>query len=149
MATTSLSYGIPDIRLPRVGGGEINPSDFVGHELVVFFCPADPDSAATEIDSFRSRAAAFADCGAWVIGILGDGLRESHDAAGEAAIALARDPDGAGWSVFESLLAESERGEARNGGTFLFARGGGLDAAWPGSAHAEDALGALGHRSPR
>ena len=143
MGATELCYGIPDIRLPRVGGGAINPSDFVGHELVVFFCPAGAADAKAEVDSFRSRAAAFADAGAWVIGILGEGAVERHEPAGTAEIALAGDPDGSAWAAFESLLAEEQRGEERNGATFLFARGGSLDAAWPGSGRAEEALRAL------
>jgi peroxiredoxin len=143
MGATALCYGIPDIRLPRVGGGAINPSDFVGHELVVFFCPAGAADAMKEVESFRSRAAAFADAGAWVIGILGEGPVEQHQAAGTAEIALASDPDGSAWAAFESLLDEEQRGEERNGGTFLFARGGSLDAAWPVCGRAEVALNAL------
>ena len=147
MAATSLSYGVPDIALPRIGGGEINPAAFVGHELVVFFCPVDPAEAASEVESFRARATDFADCAAWLIGILSGGLAPlPPHSSGEAEITLAWDPTGAGWSLFESLLDPAERSEERNGGTFVFVRGGSLAEAWPGAGHADDALAALTRR---
>lgn len=146
MEATRLCYGMPDIDLPRVAGGEINPSTFAGHELVVFFCPADPIAAEREIESFRGRASAFTDAGAWVIGILSAPPSEHHPhAASGAEITLAFDPDGHGRAAFESLLGDKERSEESDGATFLFARGGSLDAAWAGAGHADEVLVAL-HR---
>jgi peroxiredoxin len=144
MADAALCFGIPDIALPRVGGGEINPGAFVGHELIVFFCPADPAAAAEEVEAFRQRAEDFADGGAWVIGVLTDAIAEAHGTAPAGPqVALARDPDGAGWASFQALLEPVERTAEVQGGTFFFARGGCLAGAWPGCGHAEDALNAV------
>jgi len=96
MAATALCYGIPDISLPRIDGGEVNPGSFVGHELIVFFCPGDPKAAAEDVKAYRTRALDFADCGAWVIGVVSDGVDDIRaDAPASVHIALARDTAGA------------------------------------------------------
>ena len=49
MNEATLSFGIPDIDLPRHGGGTVNPGDFAGHPLIVVFCPTDPAAVAREL----------------------------------------------------------------------------------------------------
>ena len=44
--STKPNYGIPDIELTLPKGGTVNPTDFIGHELVVLFCPLDHGAAA-------------------------------------------------------------------------------------------------------
>jgi peroxiredoxin len=148
MADANLCYGIPDISLPRIDGGAINPCELIGHELIVFFCPADPQAAAREIDDYRSRIEAFELAGAWLIGVLTDGLDDQRVSPTDAPhLPLAHDPGGAGWAIFESLLDPEQRSEEASGGSFLFARGGCLARAWPGSGHAADVLHELRQRS--
>jgi peroxiredoxin len=148
MATSRLRYGIPDIDLPRVDGGEINPSELIGHDFVVFFCPADRAAAVREIEDYRSRSEDFEKCGAWLIGVLTDRHEElPAGPADEPHLPVARDPDGAAWAAFESLLDPESCSAKEAGGTFLFARGGCLARAWPGSGHAADALCELRRRA--
>jgi peroxiredoxin len=136
-----LCYGIPDVVLERFGGGTINPSWFAGHELVVFFCPADPAAAAAEIASYAQRSEEFAKCGAWLIGVRSD--EGCQDETVHDPITIALDHSGAGWAAFESLLDPAARTAEAAGGTFLFYRGGRLGRTWQGAGHAAEALEAL------
>lgn len=147
MSEPALRYGIPDVRLSRAGGGEIDPADFAGHKLVVFFCPAEVAAAAQEVYSYRVRADAFASAGAWLIGILRQYSAEQDASPPGTHITLAHDPEGTAWLAFEGLLEAGQQTEAANGGTFLFERGGCLAGAWAGSGHAEDALQELHRRA--
>jgi thioredoxin-dependent peroxiredoxin len=145
--TTNLCYGIPDVALSRVDGGEINPSIFAGHELVVFFCPSETAAARQEIEGFCSRAADFVKSGAWLIGVLtGQALQERGSDEVAAQVTLATDKDGSAWAAFEELLNLTERTQETEGGTFLFERGGCLAKAWSGGGHAQDALAELQRR---
>ena len=142
MASPALCYGIPNIQLPRVGGDAINPCAFVGHELVVFFCPSDAAEAEDEIASYRCRLPDFEEAGAWVMGIvIGRSFLPSA-----CEIAIATDPGGEGWAAFESLLDRSERSAEAGGGVFLFGRGGCLTRAWTGAGHAGEVVEALRRR---
>lgn len=143
MTPSTLYFGIPNVLLPGVDGGEINPADFVGHELVVFFCPADNRGASTEIDSYLKRASEFEACGAWLLGIVRGQAEALVHSLGSAQITLLRDSEGEAWMRFENLLPAQERNAETDGATFLFRRGGSLSQAWPGGGHAGDALAAL------
>lgn len=146
--TTRLCYGIPDIVLPKLNGGEVNPSVFAGHEFVIFFCPADAGAAAVEIKDYCAHANTFADRGAWLIGVLSGEPSHGPSFSGKGPhILLAHDKDGHAWAAFEELLGAEERSGERDGGTFLFDRGGCLAKAWAGSGHAEDVLEALRWRA--
>ena len=115
MDDTHFCYGIPDFSLPRVDGGKLNPSELIGHEIVVFFCPADPKAAAREIDDYRSRSGDFDKGGAWLIGVLTDRIDDrSASHPGEPHVPLVRDSEGAGWAAFESLL-DDDRGPVVGG----------------------------------
>ena len=147
-AMPPLCYGIPNINLHRHNGGEINPSTFVGHELVVFFCPADPVAAAREIESYSALAEAFVAAGAWLICIFSGGSSaETPHLRKDIHITLACDQDGSAWDAFESLLETTGRAEEAAGGAFLFERGGCLAKAWPGTGHAENVLNELHRRA--
>jgi peroxiredoxin len=147
MADASLCYGIPDISLPRLDGGSINPSQLVGHELVVFFGPAGAAAAEREIADYRARLPELEKAGAWLIGVLtGEVTGPPEEDAGAPHLPLAHDVQGQGWAAFESLLAPDQRSEESTGGTFLFARGGCLARAWRGSGHAADVLRELRQR---
>ena len=96
MATTAHCSRIPDVDLQRLGGGEINPSAFIGQALVLIFCPADPAAAGEEIEAYRTLAREFQNHGVWLLGVLADGIDQLARAAGEPSIALAHDPSGGG-----------------------------------------------------
>ena len=140
MATTAQSSRVPDVDLPRVGGGEINPSALIGQELVVTFCPADPAAAAQEIEAYRSLAGEFQDHSVWILGLLADGIDQSPHEAGEPSIALAHDPSGAAWSAFAPWLNDEAKAQRAPGATFLFTRSGCFDQAWAGAGHAKAVL---------
>lgn len=147
MTGTRLNYGIPDIDLPRHGGGTVNPGHFAGHPLVVVFCPADPDAEANELRQSAERVCDFDAYEAWLITI----GRQSSAAALETGCptASAYDPENRAWTAFKEI-AGSEAGELDRdqGATFLFGRGGSLQRAWPGCGHAAEVLAELGQRIP-
>lgn len=144
MTLVPLRFGIPDVDLHGIRGAKIDPCDFAGHKLVVFFCPSEAEAAAAEIEAFDKRAEVFAEADAWLIGVVGEKAENLPPGVVDAThIALADDPDGAAWSAFESLLQDAQQSDKAGGGTFVFWRSGGLCNAWPGTGHAEDALKAV------
>lgn len=130
---------IPDVVLQRAGGGEINTSAFIGQELVLVFCPADPVAAAREVEAYRALVSEFQDHGVWILGVLADGIDQTPHDAGEPSIALAHDPSGAAWSAFAPWLDDSQAQRAP-GATFLSTRWGCFDRAWAGAGHAREVL---------
>lgn len=137
-----LWYGIPDISLVRLNGGEINPAHFIGGELVVVFCPVDSAAAGAEVRAYRELANAFGESGAWLIGLIDDAQLADEDIV-DRGLLLARDPGGTGWSAFSALVPWLTGADRASGGTFYFGRGGSLVRFWPGAGHASDALEAI------
>ena len=138
-----LKFGIPDIDIACGAGRKVNPSAFAGHELVVVFCPADPEQAAFEIDSYRKYAANFVEYDAWVL-VFGDQCDLGPGQVGHPQ--LIADTDRHAWVAFRDLTHSPETLDRADGATFLFTRGGGLHCYWHGSGHVHEVLEEL--RSP-
>jgi peroxiredoxin len=145
-AATAPCSRIPDVVLQRLGGGEVNPSAFLGHGLVVIFCPEDPAAAAQEIEAYRALVSDFQDHGVWLLGVVADEFDPPRPPAGEPCIALAHDSSGGAWTAFAPWLDEAEA-QPTSGAAFLFTHRGGLDRAWAGTGHAKEVLEAARRRS--
>jgi peroxiredoxin len=147
MTGTRLNYGIPDIDLPRLGGGTVNPGDFAGHPLIVIFCPADPSAEARELRQCAERVDDYDGYEAWLITIgreVGASTLES-----DHPIASAYDPGDMAWAAFKDIAGrEADEYDRAEGATFLFGRGGSLQRAWPGCGHGAEVLAELEQRVP-
>lgn len=147
MTGTRLNYGIPDIDLPRDGGGTVNPGNFAGHPLIVVFCPADRAAEARELRRCAERVCDFDAYGAWLITIGREGGAGPLDA--DCPSASAYDPGDRAWAAFKEVAGGGAGGLRRDqGATFLFGRGGSLQRSWPGCGHAAEVLAELGQRIP-
>lgn len=139
--STKPNYGIPDIELLLPNGGTVNPTDFVGHELVVLFCPLDRDAAARELADYDRYADQFSFNDAWMIAVCDD-----TEALPASRITIAADPDLGAWRAFGECLDPPEQLPREDGAVFLFGRGGCVTRAWRGSGHANDVVKELGKR---
>ena len=138
MDEVRLRFGIPDIELSCPDGRSVNPSTFVGHQLVVLFLPLEEGAAVREIGDYASFAQDFLDNDAWVLNI----VKEANPsfAVRGGCHALASDPNDEAWRAF-GRLGERRRSRPRKGGAvYLFGRGGGLMRAWSGPGHARDVV---------
>jgi peroxiredoxin Q/BCP len=142
---------VPDVALTGPDGDSINPADFRGNKLVVYFYPKDDTSGCTrEAQDFTALAGEFEKAGAWVIGVSKDSpashekFREKYD----LKVRLASDVDGKACEAFGTWVQKSMYGRKYMGidrATFLVARDGTIDRIWrkvkvPG--HAEEVLAA-------
>lgn len=135
------SYGIPDIDLPSREGGMVNPADFVGHELVVLFCPLDEATAARELEDYNRFADQFSYNDAWMIAV-----GEGGNVQPASRMAFAGDPGPGAWQAFGETLDPPRQLSREEGAVFLFGRGGCLTRAWEGPGHAADVARELGKR---
>ena len=142
MDSARTRYGIPDVELHKPGGGTVNPANFIGHELVVLFCPADREEAARDIADYVSHMKDLCDTDAWIIGI----CEELEPPCGHASFTMARDRNRLAWDAFQDLLEPPKRTPREEGAVFLFDRGGGLRRSWAGSGHASDVARAVRQR---
>lgn len=140
MAAAAPCTRIPDIILQRAGGGEINLSAFIGQELVVIFCPADPAAVGREIEAYRSLAGEFQNHGVWILGVLAGESDPPPRPAGEPSIALVHDRSGSAWAAFAPWLDRDASAQRAQGAVFLFERWGCFDRAWAGTGHAKEVL---------
>ena len=83
------TYGIPDIELPLLAGGTINPGNFAGHELVVLFCPLDRAAAEQELADYNRHADQLSYNDAWMIAV---GETGSVEPASRVTFAAEPDP---------------------------------------------------------
>lgn len=134
------TYGPPDIELAGNHGRTVNPANFAGHDLVVLFCPADPQAAAQELADYNALADALAYNDAYMVAICD---REAGMPA--SRIALSADMDRA-WDAFSECSGKHERPIPGEGGVFLFGRGGCLRQVWHGAGHADEVRRLLGER---
>ena len=139
--STKPNYGIPDIELPLPKGGTVNPADFIGHELVVLFCPLDPSAAARELEDYNRHADQFSYNDAWMIAV-----RDDAETLPASRMTIAADPDLAAWRAFRECLDPPAQLPRADGAVFLFGRGACLTRAWGGSGHANDVVNELGKR---
>lgn len=134
------TYGPPDIELVGEQGRAVNPANFAGHDLVVLFCPSNPQAAAQELAAYNALADALAFNDAYMIAI------SERDAGLPASrIALSADFDRA-WDVFSGCSSKRERPTPGEGAVYLFGRGGCLRKVWHGAGHAKEVAQALGER---
>lgn len=136
----SRAYGIPDIELASQHGGTVNPSNFVGHDLIVLFCPAEPLAAASELASYNALAEALAYNDAYMVAVC---CAEAGSPA--SRILISADSERA-RDAFGKCLDGTERLRADEGGVLLFGRGGCLRQTWHGTGHAREVIQALGER---
>lgn len=132
MLASELNFGIPDMDLPRSCGGTVNPSCFVGHQLLVLFLPAGEREAAAEFESYEKVADELAGTDAWFL-IIG-----SERAIG-SEVPIALDPDGKAWQAFTKLAKGAELERAR-GAVFFFTRGGAFHRVWSGQGHSSEVI---------
>lgn len=80
MALEIIGQSLPNIILPRSGGGDISiPEDLLGTYTVLFFYPKDQTPGCTkEACTFRDYATEFQQLNAKVFGISADSI-DSHD----------------------------------------------------------------------
>lgn len=142
---TELKFGLPDLDLPRLGGGKVSPVAYAGHALIVLFCPHGRAAEAEILHEFAKIACEFASYDAWLLAVIeGDaGPRVEH----ECEFAIVYDHHGSAWSAFKKLAAPSANLHRNKGATFLFARGGSLQTVWNGPASANEIIEQLAQRS--
>jgi hypothetical protein len=147
MVGTRLNYGIPDIDMPRHGGGTVNPGDFAGHPLIVVFCPADPAAEARELRQSAERVCEYDSYEAWLITIGREGGASPGESNGPSASAY--DPGDVAWAAFKEIAGrQGSKLDRAAGATFLFGRGGSLQRSWPGCGHGVEVLAELAQRIP-
>lgn len=134
MAPGNLTFGIPDIDLVRSCGGKVNPSHFVGHQLVVLFLPTDPHERAIELEQYQRLAQAFADVDGWLLAVASNPER-----AGQGVMPIEVDPKGEAWQAFIDV-AKPDNFDRLKGAAFLFTRGGAFHRCWSGPGHASEVL---------
>ena len=144
MSAAYSRYGIPDVELPRAGGGTVNPADFVGHEVIVLFCPIDPEAAERDVADYVLHSNDFCESDAWVIGICDE--EQPSCTHPEEPLTMALDEQGLAWRAFQDLLEPRRQTPREKGGVFLFDRGGGFRRSWAGSGHAADVARAVRER---
>jgi peroxiredoxin len=142
MDSARTRYGIPDVELQKPGGGTVNPANFIGHEIVVLFCPADREEAARDVAQYALHMKDLCDSDAWIIGI----CDEVELPCEHASFTMARDRDRLAWDAFQGLQNSRKPTPREEGAVFLFDRGGGLRRSWAGSGHASDVARAVGQR---
>lgn len=142
MNTAHSRYGIPDVELQRRGGGTVNPANFIGHEIVVLFCPADREAAARDAAGYGLHSKDLCDTDAWIIGV----CDEAEPPCEHASFTMAHDRGRLAWDAFQDLLEPRRRTPREEGAVFLFDRGGVLRRSWAGSGHASDVARAVRQR---
>lgn len=140
MPTSELNFGVPDIELEWASGGKLNPSRFVGHQLLVLFLPLNESKAAVEREHYGRLASEFAKHDSWLV-MIGGSAQPGFSQGSRVAL----DPDDIAWSAF-TRLAKRELDRSA-GAAFLFTRGGSLFRSWEGSGHAGAVLTEIGMRA--
>ena len=140
-APTGLCFGIPDVALPRPRGGTVNPATFIGHALLVVFCPTDPVAEAAALEQYHGPNCDLSGYDAWLVVVGQDG--EHPRPKKESLAVTAHDPGDAGWKAFVSLAGSGTSLRRDEGATFLFSRGGSLHRVWKGVAPVADIMDGL------
>ena len=138
MSTTHLRFGIPDIELTRTAGGTVNPACFVGHVLVVLFCPTAPEIEAAEVVEYQKLSSELSAFDGWLVTVSESASVPEQDP--QRATAAARDADGSAWAAFREIAPPALKLDRAEGATYLFGRGGSLQRVWPGRGHASEVL---------
>ena len=134
-------HRLPDIRLRRAEGGEVSPTDFVGHELIVLFPPADDRAARQELEDYCRRCPEFDKLDAWLLAVF-----DRHDAPTSDAISVVYDVDGAAWRALTECAGEQALLSQDKGAAFVFSRGGSLQKVLGGAGRSAEVLEELRKR---
>lgn len=134
------AFGPPDVELPGLHGHMVNPANFAGHDLVVLFCPSDPEAAARELAEYNALSDGLAFNDAYMVAVC-----SPETGAPASRVALAVDSERA-WAAFSSSCGKRNRLYPVDGMVFLFGRGGCLRKIWNGTGHASKVRQALGER---
>lgn len=135
MLASELNFGTPNVDLPWSCGGTVNPSCFVGHQLLVLFLPTDDRQQAAEFKSYEKLADELAATDSWFL-VIGT---EQTKSPGERRIPVAFDREGEAWRAF-TKAANKVKLDRAAGAAFLFTRGGAFHRVWPGQGHASAVL---------
>ncbi|WP_129791684.1 peroxiredoxin [Sphingosinicella sp. CPCC 101087] len=142
---------VPDVKLVGMDGETVNPADFRGNKLVIYFYPKDDTSGCTrEAQDFTALADEFEKVGTWILGVSKDSPASHARFAGkyDLKVRLASDVDGSACEAFGTWTEKSMYGRKYMGierATFLVGRDGTIFRIWrkvkvPG--HAEAVLAA-------
>lgn len=142
---------VPEAPLVGMNGKAVNPADFKGQKLVLYFYPKDDTSGCTrEAQDFSALAEEFEQAGTWILGVSKDDPRSHAKFADKYGlkVKLASDSDGSACEAFGTWTEKSMYGRKYMGierATFLIDRDGTIARAWrkvkvPG--HAEEVLAA-------
>jgi peroxiredoxin Q/BCP len=142
---------VPDVTLHGLESEPVNPADFKGQKLVVYFYPKDDTSGCTaEAQAFSALAEEFENAGTWILGVSKDDSKKHRKFIDkyELKVPLATDADGSACEAFGTWVEKSMYGRKYMGierATFLIDRDGVVKRVWrkvkvPG--HAEEVLAA-------
>ncbi|WP_309660931.1 hypothetical protein [Sphingomonas sp.] len=131
MLASELNFGIPNVDLSWSCGGTINPSCFVGHQLLVLFLPTEERQQAVEFESYEKLADELAGTDSWFL-VIGTEQTKSPE---KRRIPIALDREGEAWRAFRKVAKKVKLDRAA-GAAFFFTRGGAFHRVWPGQGHA-------------
>lgn len=147
----SLDIGdvVPDIALQATGGETVNPADFAGEQLVLYFYPRDATpGCTTEGQNFRDLGEAFREVNTRIFGISRDSLQkhENFKAKHGFPFELISDPDETLCRAFDVIKLKKLYGKTHEGierSTFLIDREGRIADQWRKvkvAGHADEVL---------
>lgn len=102
---------IPDIAMETPDGGQVKPSDFRGHKLVIFFYPKDDTpGCTTENKDFSALQDQFAAAGTKLLGVSKDPAKKHAKFIAKHGLTapLASDPEEGGLSDALGVWAEKQ-----------------------------------------
>lgn len=134
------AFGPPDVDLLGLHGGMVNAANFAGHDLVVLFCPSDPEAAARELADFNELSDDLAYNDAYMVAVCARGTGSPA-----SRIAMTEDVERA-WAAFSPCCGKHNPAYPAEGTVLLFGRGGCLRKVWKGTGHANEVSQALGER---
>jgi hypothetical protein len=141
MLRTKLKYGVPNIELDWSSGGTVNPTCFVGHQLVVLFLPKDARQQTAEFESYEKLAEELSGTDAWFL-VVGDRPYVKNGAKTPVAL----DPDDKAWAALKEIAGDAKL-DRSTGAVFFFTRGGAFHRAWAGVGNADAVVKELLSRS--
>jgi peroxiredoxin Q/BCP len=136
MSSIEIGQPVPEVTLPRDGGGTFSLADLRGRKVVLYFYPKDDTSGCTrEAIDFSGAIADFDAAGATVVGVSKDSVK-SHDKFRDKhglKLILLSDEQGTVCERFGVWVEKSMYGRKYMGierATFLVDGGGVLRQAW-------------------
>ena len=142
---------VPNVKLEGLEGQAVNPADFKGQKLVLYFYPKDDTTGCTaEAQAFTAFAPEFEKAGAWILGVSKDDAKKHRKFIDkyDLKVSLATDVDGSVCEPFDTWVEKSLYGRKYMGidrATFLIDRDGTIARIWRKvkvAGHAEAVLAA-------